>query len=86
MGQLFYVISSVAAFYFGFSEAKDLPLLFLVPVGFIIGYVCIRLPQIVGIWKRDGFKMVTGFLIQYALYLILSFLFYGIGLAVKSIL
>ena len=39
MGQLFYIISLVTAFYLGFSEARYLPLLFLVPVGFIMGNV-----------------------------------------------
>ena len=57
-----------------------------IPIGFIIGYVCIRLPQIVGLCKKDGFKVALFFLYQYVLYLIVSFLFYGVGLVVRSIL
>jgi len=86
MGQFFYIISSVTALYLGFSSANHLQLLFLVPFGFVVGYIFIRLPQIYGLWKKDGIKIVTAFLFQYVIYLVLSFLLYGIGLGVSHMI
>ena len=86
MGQVLYLISVIVAFYLGYSETNDLPLLFLVPIGFIFGYIFIRFPQLYSIWQSDGIRIVKIFPIQYVIYLIVSFIFYGIGIGLRSIL
>ena len=65
IGSLLQVVAVVTCVTVG---VKELPFVISIAVGaaiFEVGYICVRLPQIIGVWQRDGLKIVQLFLLQF---------------------
>ena len=79
LGSLFQLVGVVVSFALGFTSIAFLACALIGGVLFQIGYILVRLPQMVGFWERDGIQVVKLFAIQMVLFSLLASIFWGIG-------
>lgn len=76
---MFYMLSAYIAFLIGSSEKLSIYLLFLVPVGFVSGYLLDRLNSVKSIWQDDQSRLIVVVANKYLLFLLVSGLFFAAG-------
>ena len=77
---MFYMLSAYIAFLIGSSDKLSYYFLFLVPVGFVSGYLLDRLNSVKKIWLEDQNKLFIVVLNKYLLFLLISGGFYIAGI------
>ena len=84
-GGIIQLIALIVSISLGFSE---IPFILCILIGaalFQVGYVFVRLPQIIQVWHRDGFKILQLFMMQIIINGLLASFFIGIGRGVSLI-
>ena len=77
---MFYMLSAYVAFLIGSSDELSIYLLFLVPIGFVSGYLLDRLNSVKNLWNQDQKRIIVVIFNKYLLFLVISGLFFGAGL------
>ncbi len=77
---MFYMLSAYVAFLIGSSEKLSMTLTLLVPIGFVAGYVLDRLTSVAKYWQQDRAGLYRTIIQRYAIFLVVSALFVGVGI------
>lgn len=77
---MFYMLSAYVAFLVGSSEKLSISLTLLVPIGFVVGYVLDRLTSVAEYWQQDRVGLYRTIILRYAIFLVVSALFVGVGI------
>ncbi len=78
-GTFLQFVAVVGSSVVGFKEMPAIMCIFGAAVLFEIAYVFVRLPQMVAVWSRDGFKIVKLVIMQLVLNAMIAAVFYWLG-------
>ncbi|MFN9090342.1 MAG: hypothetical protein ACK5V0_02240 [Alphaproteobacteria bacterium] len=79
LGSLITLAAVGIAVYFGYQQNPALVSIAIGSACFTLGYVLIRLPQLLGLFQRDGIRSLLALVYVFVGYCVLSGVFYGLG-------
>ena len=85
IGNILQFVAVVLSVTLGFREAPAFISIIICGLIFVVAYVFVRLPQMIGIWRSDGIKIGKLFLIQLVLSSGIAAVFYATGYGVSRI-
>ena len=77
---LFYILSAYLAFLVGYSSQLPVYFVFFVVVGFVVGYVLDRLPDVRKYWRENKGFVIQLLAIRYVFFLFVASVFLVAGL------
>lgn len=86
IGSLFQLAATVVSVALGFLGNHVLISIFIGGALFTIGYIFVRLPQMLGLYRRDGPKVLLAFVYLIIGNSVLSAILYGIGWSISWVL
>ena len=78
------MLSAYIAFLVGYSPDLPTELVFIVPIGFVAGYILDRLASVKSIWIEDKMLIIQLVVLRYILFLMLAGAFFALGLFLGS--
>lgn len=85
LGNLFQVIALIVSVALGLMSKPALISIFAGSLAFTIGYIFVRFPQMLGMYRTDGLRILLLFIYLLLGNSLLAAILYGIGLGISRV-